>query len=112
MGALAEALGVYGDVEAATEGQAAEDRLNRLTQGCEQFLRGGGSVSIQEFAGLSEIERSSLAVAGDRVATRQAVRFAHAARTELGEAAVLAVLDGGDSLVSRTLAAFMDRARG
>jgi len=107
MGALAEALGLYGEPE-QWKLEEAEDRISALKKGALQFLRGGGSVSVIEWGALSELERAMLAVAGDELRTARTLQLARALSGPEGEASVMAVLDEGDAYVSLALSRFMD----
>ena len=60
MGALAEALGLYGDPDEWSVIDAP-DRLEALSEGVRLFLRCGGSISIQDFGSLSHTERAVFA---------------------------------------------------
>ena len=59
---------------------------------------------------MSEFERVTLAVAGDKLAARQAVQIARAARSEQGEQSVLAILDGGSAAIAGALRDILDKA--
>jgi len=109
MGPLGEAAGVYGDPDEWKDEDAPE-RTARIVQVATDFLRSGGVVSFRDFVAMGEFERACLAVAGDKLSARLAVQIARAARSESGELAVLAVIDGGEAAISAALSDLLNRA--
>lgn len=107
MSETAERLGFYG--EPADE-EAEGVRLAELGVTYACFLRAGGRPTFAEFCAFTPEERATFALVGDRVQAKIAVQIARAARSELGEAGVLAVIDDGDALVQASLSRFMDRS--
>ena len=66
MGALADAAGLFGEPDDWTD-DVAPERLRALAVVSAQFLRAGGSLTIQDFARLSQTERAVLAVCADEL---------------------------------------------
>ena len=75
-------------------GEGAEGQ--GLVLAAEAFLQGRGVVLLGAYALLDLEERAALALAGERLDVAQAARVGRAARSALGEAEVLAALDGGE----------------
>ena len=64
MGALSDALKLYGDPDEWSEDEAPA-RLEALALGATQFLRCGGSLTLTDFAQLSLTERAVFAACAE-----------------------------------------------
>lgn len=106
MGPLAEAAGVYGEITAEEE---SAERIARINEVANDFLLGGGQITLHEFAAMTEIERAALANAGERLAVEQALRIAKSLKSNMGEAEIMSVLDNGESAISLALSSLLDR---
>lgn len=80
-----------------------------LATAADMFLRGGGQVSVAEWCSMDAEERAVFAAVGDKLRARQAVGIATAARSVMGQAAVMAVIDDGDELIRLHLTSLLDR---
>ena len=72
-----------------------------LVEGAEDFLRAGGSILLQDWAGFSPLEKEAAAVAGERLRAEQAALSGLSAQGH--HARVLAPADGGDAMVGESL---------
>lgn len=74
-----------------------------LDRTAEAFLRAGGHWTPEAWLGLSPEERAATVSVGERVAAARAVAQGRATRGGLGEAEVMAQLDGGEALEDMVL---------
>lgn len=98
---LAEAMGLPWQEEFDPDSEDLEGLYSRLVDASLDFLRAGGSVSLVDWSGFTELEREAAAQAGDRV---RAVISTLIGLASQGQAAsVLSVADGGDAVIAETL---------
>ena len=98
---LAEAMGLPWQEEFDPDSEDLEGLYTRLVDASLDFLRAGGSVSLVDWSGFTELEREAAAQAGDRVRAVISTLIGLAAQ---GQAAgVLSVADGGDAVIAETL---------
>lgn len=110
MSRFAEALDIFGELpEDQQDTEAERERLLVLAEGAGTFLRGGGRLSLTEWCTLTPQERAVFATMGEKLAVKHAVQIATAARTLMGQAAVMAVIDDGDQMIRLHLTSLLDR---
>jgi hypothetical protein len=80
-----------------------------LTEHARLFLQTGGSLSLQEWSDLSDVERAAFVAAGKALDVEQAIRIGQASRGDLAALRVQAEIDGGrahdDALLSTAVCA-------
>ena len=103
---LAEAMGLPWQEEFDPESDDFDGLYTRLVDASLDFLRAGGSLTLIDWSGFTELEREAAAQAGDklRAVTSTLVGLA----SQGNHASVLSVADGGDSLVAETLDRVID----
>lgn len=78
---------------------ADEDKVRQvLVPAALNFLRAGGTLSLQDYALLSPLSRQAFVAAGELHRREQAVAIGMAAQGALGAAAVLSDVDGGQTV--------------
>lgn len=85
-----EALGILPD-----QGEVPEEVAGLLEAHAERFLRGGGTVSLREWARMTTAERAALTVAGSRLRAEIASATGFASSAPAAALAVHGVIDGG-----------------
>lgn len=105
---LAERLG-FPPEAAWPEDQRSEHYAVALRL-AEQLHRANVRVSLEEFAGMSKLEREILARAGERVRAREASLLALAVLGQPEE--LLGVHDGGEAVMDREFQALVREAMG
>ena len=108
MSRFGESVGVY-PYKGKPDPETEKERLLTLAGGVEIFLRGGGKVSIADWCDMDSEERAVFAAVGDKLTAKYAVAIATAARSIMGQAAVMAVIDDGDELIRLHLTSLLDR---
>lgn len=107
---LAEAMGLPWEENFEPDTAEAMGLYDRLVEGHMDFLRAGGSVFLDDWAGFTPLEREAASRAGDRVKAVHASLIGIAAQG--GHAEVLSVADGGDAMVGETLERVLDGLEG
>ena len=98
---LAESLGLFHD--------GYDEQTEALRLGAARFLRAGGRPTLAEWCRLSVVERSVLAVEGDKLRARFAVDVADALFSEEGRADVAGEFDDGDAAVDVAVKRFIKK---
>jgi len=103
-----ESVGVY-PYSGPPDPELERERLLTLAAAADMFLRGGGCVSVTDWCSMDSEERAVFAAVGDKIQAKHAVGIATAARSVMGQATVMAVIDDGDELIRLHLTSLLDR---
>ena len=107
---LADALDLPWEENFEPESKAAAGLYDRMVEGFMDFLRAGGGVYLEDWAGFTPLEREAAARAGDRIC---AIRSSLVGLASQGaHAEVLSVDDGGDAMIASALERALDSLEG
>ena len=103
---LADALGLPWEESFDPDSSEHADLYGSLRDGLYGFLCAGGKLSLTDWCGFSMLEREAAVSAGDSLRAIQAAATGLSAQGY--HSTIMAVADGGDSLVADNLDAILD----
>lgn len=80
-----------------------EEAREVILKNAEAFLRSGGSLSLDDWYGLSSESRAAFVTSGNRLLRERAVLYGLAGQSEHSAAQIMAANDGGDMLISQAI---------
>ena len=107
---LADALDLPWEENFEPDSKEAAGLYDRMVEGFMDFLRAGGGVFLDDWAGFTPLEREAASRAGDRVCAVRSSLVGLAAQGAHAE--VLSVADGGDAMVGEALDRVLDGLEG
>jgi len=105
---LVSALGLPWEENFEPDSRDHESLFISMVDGSMDYLRAGGSISLEDWSGFSELEREAMAQAGDKLRALTSSLSGLAAQGK--HASVMSVADGGAALVTETLERVLNEA--
>jgi len=107
---LANAMGIPWEEQYEEGTEDHDDYVGLLLDVTCDFIRAGGSITLTEWSGFTELERAVAKDAGDTVRSINASLIGLSAQGH--HASVLALVDNGQALVSQKLNELLDKVEG